>query len=107
MNVDQRRMHEVDMTKCLLISLNEWRDRREDPSMVETVISAFSVERHQSDHPSSQLHQVTINGLCRRCNGTTTPCPKTTAAMPPLPLSPLQSSVSAETNTPLLPCICP
>ena len=31
-------MHEVDMTKCLLISLNEWRDRREDTSaMVETV----------------------------------------------------------------------
>ena len=31
-------MHEVDMTKCLLISLNEWRDRRENTSaMVETV----------------------------------------------------------------------
>ena len=31
-------MHEVDMTKCLLISLNEWRDRREDTSaMVDTV----------------------------------------------------------------------
>ena len=31
-------MHEVDMTKCLLISLNEWRQRRDDPSaMVETV----------------------------------------------------------------------
>ena len=31
-------MHEVDMTKCLLISLNEWRQRRDDPTtMVETV----------------------------------------------------------------------
>ena len=31
-------MHEVDMTKCLLISLNEWRERRDDPSaMVEVV----------------------------------------------------------------------
>ena len=36
---DGQAMHEVDMTKCLLISLNEWRDRREDTSaMVETCL---------------------------------------------------------------------
>ena len=31
-------MHEVDMTKCLLISLNEWRDRRKDtPAWISDV----------------------------------------------------------------------
>ena len=45
-------MHEVDMTKCLLISLNEWRDRREDTSaMVETV--HLDVGRFPASNPIS------------------------------------------------------
>ena len=144
-------MHEVDMTKCLLISLNEWRDRREDTSaMVETVhldVGRFTcVEPDQLvttynaavqgtwlDGSRLTITEIPFVGRCLICNGTYDPVPETptalpaaitrlrrssavgncasaasiTAAMPPLPLIPLQSSVSAETNTPsLLPCIC-
>ena len=87
-------MHEVDMTKCLLISLNEWRDRREDTSaMVETVhldLGRFTcVEPDQLvttynaavqgtwlDGSRLTITEIPFVGRCLICNGTYDPVPE-------------------------------
>ena len=87
-------MHEVDMTKCLLISLNEWRQRRDDASaMVETVhleVGRFTcVEPEQLrftfqaaiagswlDGAQLQIEEIPFVGRCLVCNGTYSPTPE-------------------------------
>ena len=87
-------MHEVDMTKCLLISLNEWRDRREDTSaMVQTVhldvgrftcvepdqlVTTYNAAVQGSWLAGSRLtiKEIPFIGRCLSCYGTYDPVPE-------------------------------
>ena len=93
-------MHEVDMTKCLLISLNEWRQRRDDPTaMVETIhldVGRFTcVEPDQLvttynaavqgtwlDGSRLTITDISFVGRCLACNSTYDPVPETAYRSP-------------------------
>ena len=86
-------MHEVDMTKCLLISLNEWRNQRGDTSpMVETVhldVGCFTcvepdqlittynaaVQGSWLDGSKLTITEIPFVGRCLRCNSSYLPVP--------------------------------
>ena len=93
-------MHEVDMTKCLLISLNEWRVRRVDPSaLVQTVhldvggftcvepdqlitTYAAAVQGTWLDGSRLTIRDIPFVGRCVLCNDTYTPTPETAYRSP-------------------------
>ena len=86
-------MHEVDMTKCLLISLNEWRDQQlESTAIVERVhldvgrftcvepaqlVTSYNAAVHGSWLDGSQLniHEIPFVGRCFACARDYTPMP--------------------------------
>ena len=87
-------MHEVDMTKCLLISLNDWRDQRDDSSaMVETVhldVGRFTcvepdqlvttynaaVQGSWLDGSKLTITEIPFVGRCLSCNSSYNPVPE-------------------------------
>ena len=87
-------MHEVDMTKCLLISLNDWRDQRDDSSaMVETVhldVGRFTcvepdqlvttynaaVQGSWLDGSKLTITEIPFVGRCLSCNSSYNPAPE-------------------------------
>lgn len=87
-------MHEVDMTKCLLISLSEWRDCHANTlAIVETVhldVGRFTcVEPDQLvttynavvqgtwlDGSQLMITEIPFMGRCLSCNGTYDPVPE-------------------------------
>ncbi|TGG82646.1 MAG: hydrogenase maturation nickel metallochaperone HypA [Aphanocapsa feldmannii 277cV] len=93
-------MHEVDMTKCLLISLNEWRDRQAQPTaMVETVhldVGRFTcVEPNQLvttynaavqgswlDGSELTITEIPFVGRCVACNASYNPVPESAYRSP-------------------------
>ena len=93
-------MHEVDMTKCLLISLNAWRQGRDDLTvMVETVhldVGRFTcVEPDQLvttynaavqgtwlDGSRLTITDIPFVGRCLACNSTYDPLPETSYRSP-------------------------
>ena len=104
-------MHEVDMTKCLLISLNEWRDRRDDTSaMVDTIhldvgrftcvepdqlVTTYNAAVHGTWLGGSRLTitEIPFVGRCLSCNGTYEPVPENAYRSPCCDL-PLEEIVS-------------
>ena len=93
-------MHEVDMTKCLLLSLNEWRDQRNDTTaMVDTVhldVGRFTcVEPEQLittyntavqgtwlDGSRLRINEIPFLGRCLSCNSTYIPVPESAYRSP-------------------------
>ena len=87
-------MHEVDMTKCLLIALNEWREQRDDSSaMVETVhldvgrftcvepdqlVTTYNAAVHGSwlDGSKLTITEIPFVGRCLSCNSSYVPVPE-------------------------------
>jgi hydrogenase nickel incorporation protein HypA/HybF len=86
-------MHEVDMTKCLLISLNEWREQRDDASaIVDTVhldVGRFTcvepdqlvttynaaVQGSWLDGSRLTITEIPFVGRCLSCNSSYAPVP--------------------------------
>ena len=86
-------MHEVDMTKCLLISLNEWRaQQQESTAMVETVhldVGRFTcvepvqlvttynaaVQGSWLDGSNLYIHEIPFVGRCIVCASDYSPIP--------------------------------
>ena len=84
-------MHEVDMTKCLLISLNQWRElQQESTAMVETVhldVGRFTcvepdqlvttynaaVQGSWLDGSRLAIHEIAFVGRCIVCASDYTP----------------------------------
>ena len=87
-------MHEVDMTKCLLLALQQWRDQQESSqAMVDTIyldVGRFTcVEPDQLqftfqaavtgtwlDGAQLQIRDVPFVGRCGICNSTYHPTPE-------------------------------
>ena len=87
-------MHEVDMTKCLLLALQQWREEQASPqAMVDTIhleVGRFTcVEPEQLcftfqaaiagswlDGAQLQIEEIPFVGRCLICNGTYEPVPE-------------------------------
>ena len=87
-------MHEVDMTKCLLLALQQWREQQASPhAMVDTIhldVGRFTcVEPDQLqftfqaaiagtwlDGAQLQIEEIPFVGRCLVCNGTYSPTPE-------------------------------
>ena len=93
-------MHEVDMTKCLVISLNEWRARRGGPSaMVQSVhlevgrftcvepeqlktTYAAAVQDTWLDGSNLIITDIPFIGRCVVCRDTYSPIPESAYRSP-------------------------
>ena len=87
-------MHEVDMTKCLLLALQQWSEEQASPqTMVDTIhleVGRFTcVEPEQLrftfqaavagswlDGAQLQIEEIPFVGRCLVCNGTYSPTPE-------------------------------
>ena len=87
-------MHEVDMTKCLLLALQQWREQQASPqAMVDTIhldVGRFTcVEPDQLqftfqaaiagtwlDGAQLQIEEIPFVGRCLVCSGTYSPTPE-------------------------------